>query len=109
DHSRSDRRAASILRHFQRQNDCVLNILNFNGVSGKKGVSFTQIREGDHCITVNPVSERINLLIDMQHHDKVRTITSEAPEQSNLAKRGFSEWYDLVHARVMQSHRSPCP
>src|SRR5438309_3466729 len=109
DHSRSDRRAASILRHFQRQNDGVLGILNFNGVSGKKGVSFIQIREGDYRIPVNPVSERINLLIDMQHHNEVRTITSEAPEQSSLAKGGFSEWYDLVYAWVMQSHRLPRP
>src|SRR6266513_1801658 len=109
DHSRSDRRAASILRNFQRQNDHVLCISNFNGVSSEKGVSFTQIREGDYGIPVNPVSQRINLLIDMQHHDKVRTITSEAPEESKLAKRGFSEWHDLVHARVMQSHRLPCP
>jgi len=91
DHSRSDCRAASILRHFQRQNDCVLGIFNFNGVSGKKGVSFIQIREGDYRIPLNPVSEGINFLIDMQHHDEVWAITSEAPGQSKLAKGGFSE------------------
>src|SRR5438067_3820963 len=82
DHSRSDCRAASILRHFQRQNDCVLGILNFNRVSSEKVVSFIQICQGNNGIPVNPVSERINLLIDMQHHYEVRTITAEAPEQS---------------------------
>jgi len=59
----------------------VLGILNFNGVSSEKGVSFIQIREGDYRIPVNPVSERINLLVYMQDYDEIRTITSEAPEQ----------------------------
>src|SRR6266496_5189487 len=89
DSSRRDGRAADVLRYFQRQNDRVLRISNFNGMSSEKDVSLTQIREGDYLIPVNPVSERINLLIDMQHHDEVRTITSEAPEQSKLAKRGI--------------------
>jgi hypothetical protein len=51
-------------------------------VGGEKGVSLTQIGEGDHCIAINPVSERINLLIDMQHYHEIWTSTSEAPEQS---------------------------
>jgi len=69
------------LRYFQRQNDRVLGVLNFDRVSGEKGVSFMQIGEGDYRIPVNPVSERINLLVYMQDYDEIRTITSEAPEQ----------------------------
>src|SRR5437762_13652001 len=59
DHSRRDCGTSSVLRHLQWQNDRVLGISNFNGVSSEKGVSLTQIDEGDHCITVNPVCERI--------------------------------------------------
>ena len=81
DYSRRDGRAAGVLRYFQRQNDRVLRISNFNGMSSEKDVSLTQIREGDYCITVNPVSEGINLLIDMQHYYEIWTVTSEAPEQ----------------------------
>src|SRR5437868_15450909 len=82
DHSRRNRGAPSVLRHFQWQNDRVLCISNINGVSREKAVSLTQIGEGDHCITVDPVSERINLLIDMQHYYEIWTLMSEAPEQS---------------------------
>jgi len=82
DHSRRDCGTSSVLRHLQWQKDRVLCISNFNGVSSEKAVSLTQIDEGDHCITVNPVSERINLLIDMQHYYEIWTLTSEAPEQS---------------------------
>jgi hypothetical protein len=60
----------------------VLYISNLNRVSGEKGVSLTQIGEGDHCIAVNPVSERINLLVDMQHYYEIWTLTSETPEHS---------------------------
>ena len=82
DHSRRDCGTSSVLRHLQWQNDRVLCISNFNGVSSEKAVSLTQIDEGDYCITVNPVSERINLLIDMQNYYEIWTLTSEAPEQS---------------------------
>src|SRR5258708_38576177 len=82
DHSRRDCGTSSVLRHLQGQNDRVLCISNFNGVSSEKAVSFTQIDEGDYCITVNPVSERINLLIDMQHDHEICTLTSDAPDQS---------------------------
>ena len=81
DYSRRDGRAAGVLRYFQRQNDRVLRISNFNGMSSEKDVSLTQIREGDYCIMVNLVSEGINLLIDMQHYYEIWTVTSEAPEQ----------------------------
>src|SRR5205823_9428330 len=109
DHSRRDCRTSSVLRHLQWRNDRVLCISNFNGVSSEKAVSLTQIDEGDYCITVDPVSERINLLIDMQNDYEIWTFTSEAPEQSQLTNGRFPKWHDLVHARVMQSYRLPLP
>jgi len=36
DYSRRDGRAAGVLRYFQRQNDRVLRISNFNGMSSEK-------------------------------------------------------------------------
>src|SRR5437588_12694802 len=78
-------------------------------MSEKQSISSIHIYQRVNDIPVNAVSEWINLHIDMQHHHEDQTMTSETPEQSNLAKGRFSEWHDLVHARVMQSHRLPRP
>src|SRR5947208_16416639 len=81
DHSRRDCGTSSVLRHLQWQNDRVLCIANFNGVSSETAVPLTQLGEGDHCITVDAVSERINLLIDMETYYERATLTHEAPDQ----------------------------
>src|SRR5947199_3813502 len=67
DYSRRDGRAAGVVRYFQRQNDRVLRISNFNGMSSEKDVSLTQIREGDYRIPVNPVRDRKSTRLNSSH------------------------------------------
>src|SRR5439155_17350906 len=70
-----------LLRYFQRQNDRVLRISNFNGMSSEKDVSLTQIREGDYCITVNPLAYWINRDARSEEH------TSELQSRGQLVCR----------------------